>query len=195
MIGTNFRKPFQIALVDPVVSKLASTKFSPAIFTLAALAAGLLTIPALAFGSPLVAVFFLLLSGYFDVLDGSYARLTGKVTPQGAVLDIISDRIVEFAVIAGLALVEPSSRLPYCFLMLGSCYLCVTSFLVVGIFSANNSHKSFHYSPGIMERTEAFILFTAMILFPNTFTTLSLLFTALVTLTAISRILEFAKKA
>ena len=78
--------------------------------------------------------------------------------------------------------------------MLGSMLLCITSFLVVGIFVANDSHKSFHYNPGIMERAEAFIFFIAMMLWPSAFVGLAMLFSLLVTLTAIIRLTQFYKQ-
>ena len=91
-------------------------------------------------------------------------------------------------------LVDPVHRALWCFLMLGSMLLCITSFLVVGIFVANDSHKSFHYNPGIMERAEAFIFFIAMMLWPSAFVGLAMLFSLLVTLTAIIRLTQFYKQ-
>ena len=59
--------------------------------------------------------------------------------------------------------------------------------------SPNQTEKSFNYSEGIMERPEAFIFFALMILFPNWFPVLASLFSALVFLTAMIRVLEFAR--
>ena len=70
----------------------------------------------------------------------------------------------------------------------------MTSFLVVGIFSENKSQKGFHYSPGLMERPEAFLFFAMMMLLPTLFSALALLFTFLVFLTAGLRVLEFKNK-
>lgn len=69
------------------------------------------------------------------------------------------DRVVEFVVVLALWFVAPQQRGLWCLLMLGSMLLCITSFLVVGIFSENQSQKSFHYSSGLMERAEAFSFF------------------------------------
>ena len=46
-------------------------------------------------GHPFAAGFVVLLAGFFDILDGSLARLTKKVTPFGAVLDSTLDRLSE----------------------------------------------------------------------------------------------------
>ena len=45
----------------------------------------------------------LLVAGLFDMLDGSLARLTQKVTPLGAFLDSTLDRVSEGMVLAGIA--------------------------------------------------------------------------------------------
>lgn len=144
------------------------------------------TIPALA---------MLLLSGFLDILDGSVARFKNKTSQFGAVLDITGDRLVEFCVILGLYLYEPETRSLNCLLMLGSVLLCVTSFLVVGIFTPNQTDKGFHYSPGLMERAEAFIFFFLMIACPPAFSSLSYLFSTLVFLTAFVRLWEFKRFA
>ncbi len=44
-----------------------------------------------------------LIGGYFDVIDGAVARLTGKVTEFGGVLDSVSDRISDAALFIGIA--------------------------------------------------------------------------------------------
>jgi archaetidylinositol phosphate synthase len=71
--------------------------------------------------------------------------------------------------------------------------ICVTTFLVVGIFTKNDSQKSFFYSPGLIERAEAFIVFSLMILLPFTFSVLAWGFIALTFLTAFLRLWQFIK--
>lgn len=189
MIDSFFRTLYQKKMVQPILKPLHFV--SPYFVTFAALIFGMSIIPALAFNSPKVALCLLVLSGYFDTLDGSLARAHNRMTEKGAVLDIVFDRIVEFSVIFALTLVDPPSRSLIALLMLGSVLICITSFLVVGIFTANQSEKGFHYSPGIIERTEAFLFFSLMILFPSQFTPLGLLFVGLVLLTSAVRIWQF----
>ncbi|MBA3660152.1 MAG: CDP-alcohol phosphatidyltransferase family protein [Gammaproteobacteria bacterium] len=147
----------------------------------------------LAFHLIALPVLMILLSGCCDILDGALARYLKQVTPLGAVIDIVMDRCVEFAVIFGLWLIQPELRAGLCLFMLGSILLCVTSFLVVGIFTPNQSTKSFHYSVGIIERPEAFIFFILMIIFPLFFTLLAIMFSLLVLLTTALRIVEFSQ--
>lgn len=53
-----------------------------------------------------LAVVFLLLSGYCDMLDGALARLCQKTTPFGGFLDSLLDRYADAAVYAGMMLGE-----------------------------------------------------------------------------------------
>lgn len=47
---------------------------------------------------------FLLLSGFFDIVDGTVARVTGKSSKKGAFLDSSSDKIAETIIFAGIAI-------------------------------------------------------------------------------------------
>jgi archaetidylinositol phosphate synthase len=190
MLETYIRAPYQRILVDPAAKILRGT-ISPNNLTLLSGAAGLLILPCLYVGACSFAIMLLLLSGYLDTLDGTLARLTGQSSAWGSVLDITIDRLVEFIVILGLWLVAPDARGFWIIMMLGSILLCITSFLVVGIFTSNDSEKGFYYSPGIMERAEAFAFFVAMILWPTWFSTLAFFFSFLVLTTAIIRLKQF----
>ncbi len=191
MIETHLRKTYQQICIDPLLRFKGLQKVHPIVLTCLGGIIGVGIFPALAFGFPLLALFLLILSGFIDTLDGSLARLCAKASPKGAALDIVSDRVVEFAILLGVYSVDPASRSLPVILMLGSVMICVTSFLIVGMFTANDSQKSFHYSPGIMERAEAFIFFAAMILLPSTFVCLAILFSCLVFMTAAIRMFQF----
>lgn len=190
MIDSYLRPKVQSSLIEPLARPFI--RLHPTLLTAIALFLGIATIPTLVTGHPIAAAALLLLSGLFDTLDGTVARLQKRTSPKGAAFDIVSDRIVEFSAIFGLYLVEPNSRATLSLLMLGAILLCITSFLVVGIFTENESQKSFHYSSGVMERTEAFIFFLAMMLWPSAFTALSLAFTLLVAMTGLWRIYQFS---
>jgi len=60
-----------------------------------------------------LAACFLLLSSFFDLIDGAVARATGRVTKLGAYLDTIVDRYVEGLIVFGLIFVSlPDFFLP-----------------------------------------------------------------------------------
>jgi len=44
----------------------------------------------------------LLVSGFFDVVDGQVARITGKTSKKGAFLDSVFDKIAEVAIFLGI---------------------------------------------------------------------------------------------
>ena len=50
----------------------------------------------------LVAAAFFIVAGFLDFVDGSVARVTGRVSRFGAYLDTVVDRYIEFLVILGL---------------------------------------------------------------------------------------------
>ncbi|MCH9631032.1 MAG: Inner membrane protein YnjF [Chlamydiia bacterium] len=193
MIDSYLRSPYQKIIINPILRTPLLKRTVPNALTTLALITGLLTGYFLFSQRIILSIVFLTLSGFLDTLDGSLARHLHKTSDTGAAFDIFSDRVVETAIIIGLFLYAPSRGMQ-ALLMLASSYLCVTSFLVVGIFSGNDSEKSFHYSPGIIERAEAFIFFALMILFPSFFTALSYLYTALVLTTAAIRMLQFYKQ-
>ncbi|MDN3505230.1 MAG: CDP-alcohol phosphatidyltransferase family protein [Rhabdochlamydiaceae bacterium] len=193
MIDSRFREKYQAVLINPLLRVNWIAKVKPSRVSFIALCFGLLSALFIAFGYSYLACALLIFSGYLDTLDGSIARAFEKVSPSGAALDIFFDRCVEFAIILGLFYVNSQVRGALCLIMLGSILLCITSFLVVGIFEQNESEKSFHYSVGIMERTEAFIFFCAMILLPSLFVYLSITFSMLVLITALIRISQFTK--
>ncbi len=192
MIEAHIRPFYQYSLGDPLARRVGKVLSPNAITFLSALT-GMGIIPFLVYNQSTFALALLIISGLLDTLDGTVARLFHKDSPYGTALDIVCDRVVEFSIVFGLFLVSPEIRAVGGFIMLGSMLVCVTSFLVVGIFSENHSPKGFHYSSGLMERPEAFFFFAAMILFPDHFQILAFLFSFLVFLTALLRMIEFKR--
>lgn len=193
MIDSYLRHSYQKYIISPLLKNNYIRKIFPNFITLLALCFGFVCFFCLFFHKKSFAIIALFISGFLDTLDGSLARYLNKIHPKGAVFDIFSDRVVEACVILGLFFFDTDTRALPALLMLISSYLCVTSFLVVGIFTQNTSNKSFHYSPGLVERAEAFIFFSLMIAFPFLFIPLSYLYSFLVFLTALFRIYEFKR--
>jgi archaetidylinositol phosphate synthase len=111
---------------------------------------------ALVLGIALLAV-----SAAFDALDGPLAREGTGPTVIGGVLDLSADRLVETAVIVGIAWPHPELYLA-ALLLLGSWYVNITVFLAVGAALEHRGPKLIDYPPGILERTEALIFFTVL---------------------------------
>jgi len=193
MIEKYVRPGYQSYFVDPVARALIQlSPLSPNLITFVGCFLGLISALLIALGHAYSALIFLLLSGFCDTLDGTVARFEKRSSSIGTVCDLVADRIVEAAIVIGLFLYAPETRALLSLLMMTSILICITSFLVVGIFSENQSEKSFFYSPGLIERGEAFLFFSLMILFPSFFVLTSALFTFLVLLTAMIRLVQFA---
>lgn len=193
MLETAIRPYLQRHLFTPL-AKLLSTFLTPNQTTFLAILFGLTTPVCTLLSYPCVAVGCLVISGLLDVLDGSIARFHNASSPLGTVYDIVGDRIVEFAIILGLYGYAPHERGWETLAVLGSSYLCVATFLVVGMLTPNTSDKTFHYSPGLIERAEAFIFFSLMILLPSLFPLLAVIYTVSVLYTSFKRIYDFRQK-
>ncbi|MDX8362507.1 CDP-alcohol phosphatidyltransferase family protein [Cytobacillus sp. IB215316] len=127
-------------------------------------------------------------SGFLDAVDGTMARLT-KPSPFGTVLDVTFDRIVEISVILGLAFRYPEAMWSLLLLSV-SIIVAMTIFLTVGAVTEKEGIKSFYYQPGLAERTEGFLLFSAMMIFTNVLVWLTLLFLVIEIFTTVQRLLE-----
>ena len=103
------------------------------------------------------------LSGLLDAADGTLARMTDSTSPLGAILDISFDRVVEIAVIVALAWRLPDAQWVLVILA-GMSAIAMSLFWSIGAAVSNSSLKSFHYAPGLGERTEAFVCLSLMIL-------------------------------
>jgi phosphatidylglycerophosphate synthase len=193
MLENIVRNAYQRWLIQPFL-KVVSSCFSATRLTFMAGIVGALVFPLLYVHFNLLATISLLFSGYLDTLDGSIAREQQKSSPTGAVLDIMTDRFVEIMVVLGLWSIAPAERSVFCLLILASILLCVTSFLIVAVFTSNTSEKSFHYSPGLIGRAETFIFFLLLIWVPHYFRALAIVFIALLCMTAAHRVLQFFKQ-
>ena len=90
--------------VDSIGKVLGKTGLSPNVWTVVgfffALLAGILY--GLRPSEPYLAALAIIVSGIFDVLDGSVARVTGRVTKAGSFNDSTLDRLAEAAIYAGI---------------------------------------------------------------------------------------------
>ncbi len=57
------------------------------------------------------AVAVIIISGIFDDLDGDLARAKGVASKEGAILDSVLDRYVDFFIVTALILLDPSQHL------------------------------------------------------------------------------------
>lgn len=133
-------------------------------------------------------VILLWVSGLLDAVDGTIARKIGS-TKFGTLLDIVLDRIVELGLIIATGLNYPEQNLNL-LILTSSIVVCMTIFLTIGLLSSKESEKSFYYQPGLGERTEGFIFFTGILLFPKYHSGIIIVFILVILYTSIQRIYE-----
>lgn len=188
MLDTHARK-YVNPLIEVGAKLFLKYKLTPNNVTLLALSLGILTSVLVYFDMKVAAVIILWLSGYLDAVDGAMARRINKSSSFGTLLDIVSDRIVEVGIILVLGFKFIDVR--YNLIVLAVCILMsMTIFLTVGALSEKKGMKSFYYQAGIAERSEGFIFFSLMILFPTYLGIISNLLSVLIIITAIQRFLE-----
>lgn len=184
MLDTHARK-----YVQPVIKNIADIfikyNFSANQVTIIAFILGLFSGLLAYLELGIVAVALLWISGLLDAVDGTIARVKGS-TPFGTIMDITFDRIVEIAVILGLAIRYPHSQLSMIALT-SSIIISMTIFLTTGMMAENTGRKSFLYQAGLAERSEGFVFLSIMILLPDLLYVSVPIFTIAILFTALQR--------
>ena len=188
MLDTHCRKYIQpmIKLGASIAMKMGLSANNVTVLAmLLGVASGVLTY----FGMGIIGVALLWFSGYLDAVDGTIARETKSSSPFGTVMDITFDRIVEGAIIIGVAHKFPQFSFQSLLLAV-SIIISMTIFLTTGPLAENKGEKSFHYQAGLAERSEGFIMLSLMILLGDKAGIVINIFTAIVLFTAYQRFLE-----
>lgn len=190
MLDTHARKYFQ-PLIYQVAKIFMRYNLSANQVTVIAFLLGISTGVFAYYGMGVIGVVFMWISGLLDAVDGTIAREKGS-TPFGTVLDMTFDRLVEIAIILGLALRYPGMQFEF-LLLTSSIIFSMTVFLTTGMMAEKKGQKSFYYQAGVAERTEGFIFFTLMLLFPAYLQVITIVFFGLIVFTALQRMKEAAR--
>jgi archaetidylinositol phosphate synthase len=91
-------------LIRPLAEAIARTGVSPNALTFIGFVVGLSAAFLFSRGGQFQfwAGIILLLAGFFDIIDGAVARVLGRETAFGGVLDSVVDRYVDFFIFAGI---------------------------------------------------------------------------------------------
>ena len=191
MLDTHCRKYIQplIEVGADIAMKLGLTANG---VTIIAMLLGLLSGVLVALGFNIAAVLVLWFSGYLDAVDGTIARKTKSSSPFGTVMDITFDRMVEGAVILGVA--YKYAQFSFISLVLAvSIIISMTIFLTTGPLAENKGEKTFYYQAGLAERTEGFLMLSLMMLLKENAGVVINIFTGMVLFTAFQRFREARK--
>jgi CDP-diacylglycerol--glycerol-3-phosphate 3-phosphatidyltransferase len=96
-------------ITEPLVPFLIRRQITPTTLTWIGFAISLGAAALIATGHLLLAGFVVLVSGFFDMLDGALARHSNQVTRFGAVLDSTLDRVSEAVLLLGVLIFYLSS--------------------------------------------------------------------------------------
>ncbi len=144
----------------------------------------------------IISVSIISISFFIDTIDGSVARYEGP-TIFGGILDIFCDRLVEISVIISIVASDSLNLIWAGMFSLAAIILCISMFLIVGGITKKNSveneSKVIRYQNGLMERSETFLFFLAMIILIPWRLILLWIFSALVFTTAILRLIKARK--
>jgi archaetidylinositol phosphate synthase len=171
-----------------IAHRLSRAGISADMATALGAAAGIGAGVAFCLGATAAGVVLLLVSAALDALDGTIARECERPSALGGVLDLCSDRVVEAAVILGIAWPRPELHLA-ALMLVASWYVNITVFLSVGAAIEHQGPKLIDYPPGILERTEAILFFVALAVLRPLGAMLCYLFVALEVVTGIQRLI------
>jgi CDP-diacylglycerol--glycerol-3-phosphate 3-phosphatidyltransferase len=148
------RKNFK-GVLDPLATHFIRLGVHPNTMTLIGLAGNLAGAAFLATGRMTVGGLFILLSGPFDALDGTMARLLGQPTKFGAFVDSVTDRWSEMLIFFGLL---------YYYLQQGNLLFCLLIFLatmgsvMVSYTKARAEALGFDCNVGVLTRLERYLV-------------------------------------
>jgi CDP-diacylglycerol--glycerol-3-phosphate 3-phosphatidyltransferase len=152
-VGLGLRKGF-----TPFLSTLDKLGVTPNVVTVTgtALNAGVAVL--VIFDHLIYAGILLLVAGLFDMLDGSLARLTKKVTSFGAFLDSTLDRVSEGMVLAGIAYFVAAQGGQRAAIDAGLVVMALLGSILVSYTRARAESLGVECKSGIMTRPERIIL-------------------------------------
>ncbi|MBY9021033.1 MAG: CDP-alcohol phosphatidyltransferase family protein [Candidatus Lokiarchaeota archaeon] len=144
----------------------------------------------------IISVSIVSISFFIDTIDGSVARYEGP-TIFGGILDIFCDRLVEISVIISIVSSDALNLIWAGMFSLAAIILCISMFLIVGSINKRSgietNSKVITYQTGLMERSETFLFFLAIIILIPWRLILLWIFAVLVFLTAILRLRDAYK--
>ena len=139
---------------EPIARIVAKHLRNPNIITLTGLIISFGVPISAAMGLVSLALLLLITSAYMDILDGAVARVLGRVSRFGAILDSFSDRVTEFNYLFALAILGLSPYLAMIMLTL--------SFLISYLRSKGELQGIRMEGVGILERGERILILISM---------------------------------
>ncbi len=174
-------------LLHPIAAFLSRIGVSPDAVSIVGLFFGLLAGLVLAFDHLHWGLIVLVLMGSSDIVDGEIAKISGRTTRFGAILDSTFDRYTDFLLLCGLGIRFWLLNEPW--------WILITALALMGTFQvsyvkARAEGKGWTCPIGLMQRSERLILIGLGLLFGGWILKAALLFlTGFANYTAVQRLL------
>jgi len=186
-------RPLIERLLNPIGRGLVALGMTANQVTMIGAAFGLIAAGCVAAGLFYPALWFVIANRVIDGLDGAVARAS-RSSDFGGYLDIVSDFIFYSAIPMAFAVARPETALAAAFLIF-SFIGTATSFLGFAILAEKHQvttkirgKKAFYYLGGLTEGTETILLFLAMLVWPDYFSLMAIVFGILCWVTTGTRI-------
>ena len=186
-------RPLIDRVLNPIGRGLAVLGITANQVTMVGVAFGLIAAGCVAAGLFYLAFWFVIANRIIDGLDGAVARAS-RPSDFGGYLDIVSDFIFYSAIPLAFAVARPETALVAAFLIF-SFIGTATSFLGFAILAEKHhfttqisGKKAFYYLGGLTEGTETIVLFLAMLVWPDYFSHMAIIFGILCWVTTGTRI-------
>jgi phosphatidylglycerophosphate synthase len=187
-------------MLDPVLDRVGLTLVragvGPMMLTGIGLLLGVASAAAIVAQAHGLALALFAMNRIADGLDGPAARASNGGTDRGGFVDIVADFIVYGAIPLAFALSSPATHAPAAALLLFAFYINGATFLTFaalaakrGLSSDERGPKSIYFTAGLAEGTETIIVFGLMMLVPQMFPLLALIFGLMCLATAGARAL------
>jgi phosphatidylglycerophosphate synthase len=186
-------RPLSDWLLNPIGRGLVTLGVTANQVTMIGAAFGLIAAGFVAAGLFYPALWFVIANRVIDGLDGAVARAS-RASDFGGYLDIVSDFIFYSAIPLAFAVARPETALAAAFLIF-SFIGTATSFLGFAILAEKHhittqirGKKAFYYLGGLTEGTETILLFLAILVWPDYFSVMAIIFGILCWVTTATRI-------
>ncbi|MDA8649411.1 CDP-alcohol phosphatidyltransferase family protein [Alphaproteobacteria bacterium] len=186
-------RPLIDRLLNPIGRGLVALGMTANQVTMIGAAFGLIAAGCVAAGLFYPALWFVIANRVIDGLDGAVARAS-RSSDFGGYLEIVSDFIFYSAIPLAFAVARPETALAAAFLIF-SFIGTATSFLGFAILAEKHQvttqirgKKAFYYLGGLTEGTETILLFLAMLVWPDYFSLMAIVFGILCWVTTGTRI-------
>ena len=183
-----------LRLIEPVVEWFVRHRVSPNVITTIGTACACLAAVIFASGHISIAGWTLGILAFFDVVDGSVARRTGKSTVFGAFYDSTLDRVADGAIFSGLTFFYATNTPHRSMAMVGIALVGLLATFLTSYTRARAEALGIEMKGiGMMERPERIALLSA----PQAFFGLALdgwVLRGVVTLLAVTAVLTFVQR-